>query len=287
MNFRRGSILIADNKWEPPESGRKMWRRLKKDKTYEYRETPPDEVPQKQEKPTVDQDKSKVIQDKPQLKWKPDKNVKHIKPKNHAILDKNLLKEVLDKGYFTILSAGPNFRDNVENKMKKDDEYFHERHLALRDELERTGMPYTEVMGHYEGEEPSFLVFHDKVEMTPKTSKSFMVHHDKKSFNKQRKVMEELGKKFNQDSVLHGINGKNEMTFTTGPKKGETCGNKGWKEVPDAKDFYTDIELNDKNHTKVNLNIKDCFKRKMFDRVAMIVNRIVGDPIDFCQGCFN
>ena len=89
-----------------------------------------------------------------------------------------------------------------------------------------------------------------------------MVHHkDEEEAKKNRKILTDLGKKFNQDSVLHGSNGRNEIVFTTGKKAGVTCGGHGWKEVPKAKDYYTDISLEGKKHTKFTLDLSDCFKR--------------------------
>jgi hypothetical protein len=76
-------------------------------------------------------------------------------------------------------------------------------------------------------------------------------------------MLEELGKKFNQDSVLHAGDGRNDIVFTTGKKAGKTCGGNGWKEAPNAKDFYTDIKLVNRKHTKFQLDIHECFERGM------------------------
>ena len=276
-------MKIAADKWEAPDADRKLWRRRKDDGSYEYRESPPEEgvsQAQQQQKPT------------PKLKWVPDKDAKHIEPKHIVRLDKPLLHEVLSKGYFTVLSAGRNPNDPAESRMKEDDAYFHERHLALRDELERLDAPYTEVVGHYGGRESSFIVFHDDTMLPPETAKSILVHYEKDSVEKNRKDMETLGEKFNQDSVLHGDNGQNEIAFTTGEKKGKNCGSRGWEEVPDAEDFFTDIELDKTQHTKVRLNIEDCFKRHLLSRMEgdmkeqRIASRIVADYGD-TQAYFN
>lgn len=257
-SFWKQAVKVAADKWEAPNADRKLWRRKKDDGAYEYRELPPgegDSQPQQEAKPA------------PQLKWVPDKNVKHIEPKHVVRLDKPLLHEVLSKGYFTVLSAGRNPNDPAESGMKEDDAYFHERHLALQDELEKLDAPYTEVIGHYGGRESSFIVFHDDTMLPPATAKSILVHYEKDSVEKNRKDMEALGEKFNQDSVLHGDNGQNDIAFTTGEKKGKNCGSRGWEEVPDAEDFFTDIELDKTQHTKVRLNIEDCFKRHLLSRM--------------------
>ena len=204
-----------ESRWEAPEGRRKMWRREKPGGGYEYRSEPPDD----QSKPTE--------QPKAQPKQQPHEDQKKEKPKvykNHVHLTKLDLKRTLSHGHYTLISAGLNPKDPKESKMKPDDEFFHKRHEQLRDELENKGLRYTEVVGHYEGKEPTFLVFHDKTELTPKTQKSLMVHHhNAEELKKNSKTLEELGKKYNQNSVLHGNGGKNTMVFTKGDKAGQEC----------------------------------------------------------------
>lgn len=238
-------VLGATTKreWESPEGDRKNWRRKRPDGSYEYRESPPGD-----EKKTEKTEEGK----------------KPVKYKMHLRLDKAKLQETLTKGHFSIISAGRNPSDPKEAMLKPDDEFFHKRHEQLRDELDKSGLPFTEVVGHYGGEESSFLVFHDDTELTPKTQKAIMVTHRNETEAKQhRKIVEQLGKKFNQDSILYGSAGRNEIVFTTGSKAGKTCGGNGWKEVPEAKDFYTDIKLDKQKHTKFSLDIHECFERGM------------------------
>ena len=233
---------VKKNEWESPRDGRKNWRRKKPDGTYEYRDNPPGD------------------DDKKPLKEEP----KRVHSKMYRKLDKAQLQTTLTKGHFSIISAGRNPNDPKEAMLSPDDQVFHKRHEELRRELDHNSLPYTEVVGHYGGQESSFLVFHDDTILTPKTQKSMMVHHsDEAEAKKHRKVVAELGKKFNQDSVLYGSAGRNEIMFTTGKKAGKKCGGKGWQEVPKAKDFYTDIRLEGKKHTKFALDIHECFERGM------------------------
>jgi hypothetical protein len=250
--------ILSENKWEAPRGDRRNWRRRKNDGTYEYRESPPDG-----ESKSV-QDESKVTQDgKPEVK-KDAPAKKRIVYKKYLRLDKPKLKETLTKGHYSLVSAGRNGSDPKESPMSPDDEFFHNRHEELRKELEKAGLAYTEVVGHYGSKESTFLVFHDDTELTSKTQKSMMVHHrDSDEAKEHVKIIEELGKKFNQDSVLHGLGGRNEVVFTTGKKAGSKCGGNGWKEVPEAEDFYTDIELAGKQHTKFSLDIHECFEKGM------------------------
>ena len=233
-------------KWEAPIGRRRLWRRRKQDGTYEYREQPPEET-KAPAKPVEQQEKKVPVK----------KEYKH-----HVVLGKDELKHTLSHGYFSIVSAGRNPNDKKEEKMKVDDEFFHKRHEELRDELEKHGLKYTEVIGHYGGKETSFLVLHEPEELTAKTVKSVMVHHkDQHEAERNRKIVQKLGKHFNQDSVLHGSSGKNTLQFTTGKNEGKECSGKGWKETPEAKDFYTEIKLEKKKHTKFNLDLSECFQK--------------------------
>ncbi len=214
--------------------------------------------------PDVKQDESKVTMPTKKDETADPKPKKRIQYKAYIPLDKPKLVETLTKGHFTLISAGRNKNYPKEAGLAPDDEFFHKRHEKLRADLEKAGLPYTEVVGHYGGPESTFLVFHDDTELTPKTQKSLMVHHkDGDESKSRRKMLEELGKKFNQDSVLHAGEGRNDLVFTTGEKAGKTCGGNGWKEAPKAKDNYTDIELTDQKHTKFKLDIHECFERGM------------------------
>lgn len=257
--LRMAREVLGEDKWEPPAGERKNWRRKKQDGTYEYRETPPEG-----QEPKQDGNDSKVEQDGKQESKKEAPAKKRIVYKKYLKLDKPKLQETLTRGHYSLISAGRNGNDSKESAMSPDDEFFHKRHEELRAELERAGLAYTEVVGHYGSPESTFLVFHDDTELTPSTEKSVMVYHaDADEAKRHRQIIEDLGKKFNQDSVLHAGEGRNEITFTTGKKAGQTCGGTGWKEVPEAEDFYTDIELEGKQYTKFSLDIHECFERGM------------------------
>jgi len=278
--------IAGKSSWEAPKGDRKEWRRKKPDGSYEYSyEKPEDVQPAKEDKPeekkrpsnepsetgtpplkqdgtSKEQKPSSVTGPHNEVKEKKEDTEKKPKEyKKHIRLDKPELEKVLSKGHFSILSAGRNFADEKERKMNPTDEFFHKRHEELRSDLEKAGLSYTEVVGHYDGRESSFLVFHDGTEVTPKTEKSMIVHHkDAEESKKHRKILEELGSKYNQNSVLHGSAGRNDIIITSGKKKGQKCGGNGWKEVPTAKNYYTDIKLADKKHTKFALDIAECFK---------------------------
>ena len=250
---------VAASEWEPPEGRRKTWRRELPDGTYEYSETPPEgRGPGGKDEGGG----TEVRQEKPEDRGKGKKPEAPKHRPNRVHLGKKELTEVLTKGHWSILSAGQNPNDPKEKGMDPDDPFFHDRHEKLKDALEDKGLRYTEVVGHYSGRESSFMVFHDGTELKPKGQKSVMVHHaDKEAMEKRMALLDGLGTRFNQDSVLHGSAGKNEIAFTTGKNKGQRCGGKGWNEAPEAKNNYTEMELKGKEHTKFQVDIAECFKK--------------------------
>jgi hypothetical protein len=249
-------LAQADAKWEPPTADRKEWRRRLPDGSYEYRDKPPEQ------QGTPEKPKEEGTPKKPEGEKPEDKKPEPKKYKHHVVLSRSDLERTLSKGYYTILSAGRNYNDAKEKEMDQSDSFFHKRHKELRDELEKKNLNYTEVVGNYDGIEDSFLVFHDQDSpLEEKAPKSVMVHHDtKEKADENRKFLEELGKKFNQDSVLHGTDGKNRLFYTTGERAGKSCGGEGWKETPEAKNYYTDAVLKNKEHTKFVVDLAECKK---------------------------
>ena len=250
---------LVGSVWEAPNADRKNWRKRKTDGTYEYRDTPPEDLKPTQNK-QAPSGETKVVQNTSPEKKKPEFGKRVITYKKYVLLDKPKLKETLDKGYCSFISAGRNGDDPKEKDMSPYDPFFHERHEKLRKELEDSGFAYTEVVGHYGSIENTFMVFHDDTVLSPKTEKSIMVHHNGLSgLKKARKKLEGLATKFNQNSVLHNVAGRNDMVFTTGEHAGKHCGGEGWSVVPKAKDYYTDIKYNEKQHTKFSLDIHECY----------------------------
>ena len=211
--------------------------------------------------------------------------VKHLQDnelKHRVNLKKDELHKTLSEGYYSLVSGGKNGKDPKEEKMKPDDPFFHERHLALRDELEKNGLRYTEVVGHYNDDNPqdtesTFMVFHDGKNLTDKTAGKFLVQHRSARDFSTTRLLDRLGEKFNQNSVLHSRAGRNLMVFTTGKNRGKKCGGKGWKEAPEAENFYTDIPIEGTDHTKAQLDIHECFERNMF---AMALREAVKLALD-------
>lgn len=157
----------------------------------------------------------------------------HLKPKEgfggHVGLHSKDLDESLKNGKYSLISAGRN-PNNSEDRALTDD-HIKERYKRLEQDLKDKGYKYSKVKGHYGGEE-----------------ESFMVHHA------DQEHMNELGMKYNQDSVIHSDDGKHKMHFTTGDNSGMHHKGEGFQEVPDAKDYYSVINTTDGQQKKFSLN---------------------------------
>jgi hypothetical protein len=228
----------------------------------------------KKQHPSADKKNHKIVKDSAHPSGKsegtrpgqPYTGLKNKKPysapttSNHVKLDKNNLVKVLKEGSFSIVSAGPNPNDPDEAKAGYGEEFFIKRHEELRKELESKNLKYTEVLGKYGGKEMSFLVLHDEGVLQQTPPVSVMVHHKNDAATK--KIVEKIGQKFNQHSVLHADGGRNTIHFTTGNLANKECGGTGWNLADDAKDYFTQL-LGSRSRTKFQLNIQECFSKGM------------------------
>jgi hypothetical protein len=137
---------------------------------------------------------------------------------------------------FAILSAGRNPAHPGEAKLPTTHQKFKTRHARLGKDLKRLGYVYTPVVGHYGGQENSYIV---------------AVH------DANRDEITALGKKYNQDSVVYSENRKNQMIYTTGENAGKYNPGNGAKNSVDQKlkDYYTTVKLTDDGTAKFNLHI--------------------------------
>ena len=123
------------------------------------------------------------------------------------------------------------------------------RYEGLRNDLREAGFKFVPVRGHYGGEEDSFMV------TVPEASKAEMLV---------------LGKRYNQDSVIVSVAGKNHMVFTTGEKAGQEHVGNGFERRPDAKDFYSEYCPDGKH------GAEDCIKFSLrFDFDTIGPNRLL------------
>lgn len=146
-------------------------------------------------------------------------------------LTKGETEELLKGGKYALISAGRNDK-SADDRVLSNDE-IQRRHFDLEEKLIDAGYVYTKVKGKYGGEEDSFLV---------------MAH------DADRDHIAQLGKQFNQGSVIYSEGGKHEMIFTTGQNAGSKHVGEGHQIVPNAEDFYTEHKTKDGHSLRFSLN---------------------------------
>jgi SPP1 gp7 family putative phage head morphogenesis protein len=143
------------------------------------------------------------------------------KGSHQELKDAKELELILTKGHFALISAGKN--PNRDEDKNRSEEYFKHRSEALQKDLIERGYMFTRVVGKYGEIEDSYLV---------------MTH------NPDEKDMLELGKKYNQDSVIIAKRGDNKMIYTSGEHAGTYVGGHGYDKIePSATDFYTEVKI--------------------------------------------
>ena len=159
-------------------------------------------------------------------------------------LESGELKYLLSSGRYSLISAGrhseaahteeiPELTDAEAADSKLTQSQINERYKNLEKDLKNAGYTYTKVNGQYGEHEDHFLV---------------MTH------DADRNEMLELGKKYNQNSIIYAENGKQEMHFTVGKNTGMVHLGEGVEDKPRASDFYTEVETSDGQKVKFALN---------------------------------
>ena len=193
----------------------------------------------------------------------------------HVPLSESDLNQKLQGGHYSLVSAGRNKEHPDEKNLPDDHPMFADRHEKLRQDLISNGLDHTEVEGHWGGKEKSFLVQHNKqpkstVPRGMMTKTSFMVHHTDPS---EHQIIRDLGKKYNQESVIHSKGGKHECHYTTGESVGTHNKGAGHVIKPEAQDLYTKVEHPTKSSTKFELNFDWNKKHPMKDAVLKALKK--------------
>ncbi len=174
------------------------------------------------------------------------------KPGKHIDLSPDKLQEKLNHGHYSIISAGRSASDPKEKDLPWDHPIFKERHEKLRQDLIHHGYDHTEIHGKYGAPEMSFIVHHKPELPSPVGyQKAFMVHHKSTS---EHESIRKLGKKYNQESVIHSKGGQNEMHFVTGQHAGTHHKGEGHELKPAADDYYSEVSHPSGSKTKFALN---------------------------------
>jgi len=223
-------IKQGDGHWVPLPSGQQGQGQQSQP---QQQPAPQQEAKPQEQQAQKQEAKSDELEKQPQEKSIESEPLGHLKPKEgfggHVGLHSKDLDESLKNGKYSLISAGRN-PNNAGDRALTDDQ-IKERYKRLEQDLKDQGYKYSKVKGHYGGEEDSFMVHHAKPEH-----------------------MNELGMKYNQDSVIHSDQGKHKMHFTTGDNSGMHHKGEGFQEVPDAKDYYSVINTTDGQQKKFSLN---------------------------------
>jgi len=133
------------------------------------------------------------------------------------------LDVVLKHTKYGIISGGRN--PTIPDDKALSDEQIIQRNKQLHNDLIDSGYQFLPVVGKYGGIEDSFLI---------------MVQ------DSDKKELTDLGKKYNQDSVIHVDNNKNEMIFTTGENVGKSHVGDEFSYVPKMNDNFTEVPVGGK-----------------------------------------
>lgn len=190
----------------------------------------PDATAAPSKAPNIEQEPKPTKEVKPEAK-----HLKHLLPKEgmggHVTAHSRDLKNALERGPVSIISAGRNNSAAQDRGMT--DEQVSQRSKKLEQDLKDAGLKYMKVKGKYNGgSEDSFAVFHADPEK-----------------------MNELGKKYNQDSVIHTEGGKNRLHYTTGENEGKHHKGSGHVMVPEAEDNFSEANTSDGKKMKFNLGL--------------------------------
>ena len=134
-------------------------------------------------------------------------------------LSKDELTTVLKQGKYALVSAGINPADEKDAKLSSPE--VTQRYKALKDDLKAGGFSFSKVTGVYGDREDSFLVMAHDID---------------------REEVIKLGEKYNQDSVIYGENGKQEMHYTVGKNTGKAHLGTGYEDATGKEDFYTMVD---------------------------------------------
>lgn len=208
----------------------------------------------------------KVHQIVTKAKKKHYQKLKQNHPNFQPLVNKEELQKTIKQGKYSVISAGFNPNDKKQESFKKSDpkgfkKFIKQRTQSLRKDLDKLGVKYTEVIGSYDGEQPSFLISHDwetKGAEKPNENISMMVMNDYGDSDDLVKQLNKLGQKYNQDSVAHSDKGKMEWHYTTGERKGKRCQGESTEFNEYATNYFSQARVTSDTFTKWAANMDRC-----------------------------
>lgn len=153
----------------------------------------------------------------------------------------------MEVGKYILISAGKNGVNNPDTHQNKDEQYFKDQHVALKNELVEKGYLINDALGKYGGaQEPSIMV---------------MVHDSNES------EMEQLGYKYQQHTIIYSSDKTNKMIKTYGDMRGEILEGFGYSPQSSvAEDDFTRLYLSTGKPIKFSLNFNFESKPDFFSR---------------------
>jgi hypothetical protein len=152
---------------------------------------------------------------------------------------------VLKKGDYALISAGRNLNDPADQKLSEQE--ITTRTLKLENELKSAKFKYQKVIGKYNVREESFFVTIKK---------------------KQEPMLQKLGEKFKQESIIIGSHGLQKMIYTSGKNKNLAYSGIGFNLVDEEQtDYYTELVTVDGKKIRFSLNFD--FDRKCKNRLQV------------------
>jgi hypothetical protein len=186
--------------------------------------------------------------------------MKEIHPNYIPIVRKETMENIIWNGEYSVISAGVNGQDPEDVEKCKNPEFVKKRHEELRRDLDKLGVKYTEVVGNYgDGEEMSFMVSTtlDAKVCQKKPDNCYMISGNVYETDENIiKKLNNLGKKYNQNSVAHSKGGIMEWHFTTGENEGGKIVT--GTETYDAKDFdmfYSEGRITEDSYIKWSADV--------------------------------
>jgi ppGpp synthetase/RelA/SpoT-type nucleotidyltranferase/DNA-directed RNA polymerase subunit RPC12/RpoP len=153
--------------------------------------------------------------------------------------DKAHLETVLTHGTFSLISAGRNPNSEEDAKLSEDE--IDARSEQLANDLKEKGYVFSKGLGNYGEYEDSYLVM---------------------TFDAKEKDMLDLGKKYNQESVIITSQSKNKMVYTSGENTGKHHPGESWQELPETQDeFFTELKFKDGRKFKFSLNFDNLLEK--------------------------
>lgn len=144
-------------------------------------------------------------------------NIYAATPGHHSITS-DALKQHLENGSYTMMSAA---NPKGEDKKLLSDEENSKRMGQLEAELKSHGAIWHRTTGHYGYPEPSMMVHH-MGSITPQ-------------------LLEQIAKKYGQESVLHSTNNTHQLKFVNGEHQGKHHKGTGHVFSDKLTDFFTDV----------------------------------------------